>query len=369
MQRQPAPQQHVTLSSETAAADPAMPGRYLALIAEVAEQLLAAEDAAAMVDSLFALIRRELRLDAFFNYRLEDERLVLEAHAGLTDAQAGAGAVLALGQAVCGCAARDRRRVHVTAVQASDDPLVAFVKDVGLDAYVCTPLVHGQDLLGTLGFGRRWADRFDADELHFLQTVCHYVALAKHRLKAERTLREALAVREHLLAELNHRVRNALQMAVGLVRIEGADAADPAARRAVARIADRLEVLAAAHRPLYSDDPSSVGVRQLLESVFGPSRAPVPAPAEAMRRVAIEPAVALALVIHLLLEDAPPGESPVIAIRDGATPAEFRIEVEGGHRGPAALDGRLALALLRQLGARVDFSPQRFSLTMIGKAP
>ncbi|MFC7554787.1 GAF domain-containing protein [Pseudoroseomonas wenyumeiae] len=109
----------------------------------------------------------------------------LEAHGGLTPAEAAAGATLDIGQAICGQVARNRKPCHAVAVQRSDDPMVAFVRQVGLDAYACTPLVQGNELLGTLGFGRRWAERFDEDELSFLHTVCQYVALAKHRLRTE----------------------------------------------------------------------------------------------------------------------------------------------------------------------------------------
>lgn len=182
-------QQHVEIPLGGQTVDPELPQRRLALVAEAAEGLLAAEDPARMVDELFGLIQSELRLDVFFNYRLEAGRLVLEAHGGLTPEQAAAGAELDLGQAVCGCAARDRQRFHVTGVQQSEDPLVAFVRDVGLDAYACTPLLHGDRLIGTLGFGRKWADRFTDDELSFLHTLCHFVALAKYRLMVEQELR------------------------------------------------------------------------------------------------------------------------------------------------------------------------------------
>ncbi|MDF0545122.1 histidine kinase dimerization/phosphoacceptor domain -containing protein [Sphingobium sp. H39-3-25] len=227
------------------------PARYLALIAQVAGKLLAARDPAIMVDELFLLIQRELRLDVFFNYRFANGRLELEAHGGLTESEAAAGATLEIGQAVCGCAARDRARIHATRVQQSDEPLVAFVRDVGLNAYACTPLVQGDTLLGTLGFGRRWAERFEDDELHFLHSICDYVALAKHRLRQERILREALEAKEALLEELNHRVRNSLQLVVGLLSLEANSTSQVDPRRAIRQAADRILVMAAVHQRLY----------------------------------------------------------------------------------------------------------------------
>lgn len=327
-----------------------VPERYLALLADVAERLLAAGGSASMVDSLFDLIRRELRLDVFFNYRVEGDRLILEAHGGLTEQEAHEGAELAIGQAVCGCVARDRRPVHAIAVQGSGDPLHAFVKGIGLDAYACTPLLHGDRLLGTLGFGRRWSDRFTPDELRFLHTVCHYVALAKYRLQVEAELRDGVAARERLLAELNHRVRNALQVAVGLVAVELAGA-DGVARLSLQRAVDRLQVLALAHRPLYAGgSPDVIHVGLLLSDVLqGSGNAVRLASMADAPSVPVETAVALALLVHTMIEDA----TDVTVVVD-VTGDLLRLRFSGVAVPEAAQDmpnRRMTSALLRQLRA------------------
>ena len=80
--------QHVRLSHDGSLPRAEPSNRYLALAAEVAERLLGAADPARMVDELFELVRTELRLDVFFNYRFNEGQLVLEAHGG---AHAGRG--------------------------------------------------------------------------------------------------------------------------------------------------------------------------------------------------------------------------------------------------------------------------------------
>jgi putative methionine-R-sulfoxide reductase with GAF domain len=336
--------------------------RYLTLIAEVAARLLAAEDPAVMVDGLFTMIRAELRLDVFFNYRFEDGRLKLEAHGGLTEEEARAGAVLEIGQAVCGCAARDRAPLHATQVQGSADPMLAFVKQVGLDAYACTPLIHGGELLGTLGFGRRWADRFTHDELNFLHTVCHYVALAKYRLRMEARLREEVALREHLLVELNHRVRNALQLAVGLMMADARGSTEPGVHAALRLAADRLEVLALAHRTIYAGaTPDAIDVGSLLHALIeqaGGDPALVEATGPAMS-LPIEQAVALALLIHALIEDqiGDPPRLRLFAVQQESGNEMLCVDLSGTMRGQhdlAVTDGRIVRALSRQLRATVD---------------
>lgn len=329
-----------------------VPQRYLALLADVAERLLAADRSAAMVDDLFDLIRRELRLDVFFNYRLDGDRLILEAHGGLSEAEARDGAVLTVGQAVCGCVARDRKPIHAIGVQSSDDPLHAFVKAMGLDAYACTPLLHGDQMLGTLGFGRRWSDRFTADEIRFLHTICHYVALAKYRLRTEAELRDGVAERERLLAELNHRVRNALQVAVGLVVVELRHA-DVDAQSPLRRAVDRLQVLALAHRPLYaSGTPDAIDVGGLLTGLIESEADGVTIGSVVQAgSVPVETAAALALLVHILLAAAD-GAVVVGAVRSGD-----RLQLSLGGlttTTPAApTDARMIASLLRQLRGEV----------------
>ncbi|MFD1034685.1 GAF domain-containing protein [Sphingomonas hankookensis] len=343
---------------DPASTDPAvdgLPRRHLRLLGEAADRLLAADDSAGMVDDLFTLIADELRLDVFFNYRLDGDDLLLETHGGLTAAEATSFERLAIGEAVCGCVARDRRPIAAYGVQRSDDPMAHFVRSLGVDAYVCTPLMHGSTLLGTLSFGRRWTDRFDNDEVAFIRTVCHYVALAKYRLMIEAELREGIAVSERLLAELNHRVRNALQTAVAVVRLGAADMVDTTARSALADAAARLEVLAAAHRPLYAtDSPSQVDIVALIGSIAVRSDdEPVTILGTGNPSLPVEQAVAVALLTHAFIAPDPDALAQVVIDTSGDA---LRLTLSGPTMGQprAALDdGRLVRGLARQLRAEV----------------
>lgn len=342
-----------------------LPQSWLKLVAQAAERLLAAEDPARMVDELFELIESELRLDVFFNYRLDDDRLVLEAYGGLTDEQAAAGAELQLGQAVCGCAARDRQRFHMINVQASDDPLVAFVKGIGLDAYACTPLMHGNKLIGTLGFGRKWVDRFSSEELHFLHTLCHYVELAKFRLSVEQELREGVRHRERLLDELNHRVRNALQLAVSLVRLEATAGQQEASPGPLARVADRIELMASVHRPMYdSDDLRTIGLADLLNDVAsGFDAYPVGIVELPEMRLSIEKGVGLALLVDTVLHNALGSiGQPTFELAAEADDRQITIILGGLTVAKSALEERMTRAFLKQLEAQFTVEAQSVTL-------
>ncbi len=335
--------------------DHGLPRRYLHLLGQAADRLLAADDPAAMVDDLFALIAEELRLDVFFNYRLvDDDTLILVTYGGLTPAEATAGERLAVGQAVCGCVARDRRPIEAFAVQRSDDPIVAFVRDIGVDAYACAPLMHGSALLGTLGFGRRWTDRFEPDELTFLHTVGHYVALATYRLKIETELRDGIAARERLLAELNHRVRNVLQTAVAVVRLGAADTVNADARSALDAAAGRLEVLAAAHRPLYATaTPTRIDMAGLITAVAERSDGgDVAVEADAAPALPVEQAAAAALLVHSLLAEGDAAGLERVRIDAADDRLTLVLAGDGLGRPRCTLDAsRLVRGLARQLRA------------------
>ncbi|MFN3676956.1 MAG: hypothetical protein ACK4TC_13345 [Sphingomonas pseudosanguinis] len=70
------------------AGDPDATRRYLALIAAATDRLMGADDPALMIEALFELIRDELRLDLFFNFRRDGDVVQLEACGGLTPGRA-----------------------------------------------------------------------------------------------------------------------------------------------------------------------------------------------------------------------------------------------------------------------------------------
>lgn len=166
--------------------------QLMRLLNEAAERLLAATHHDRAVADLFQLISSELRLDVYFNYVVgEDGGLQLASSYGLDETARREGDRLQLGAAVCGEVAERRLADYVPDIQQNDEPRAAFIKAVGLQCYACTPMIAGDRLLGTLGFGRRWSKTFTPEELQFVRTVTHYVAMAFERLRTESALRES----------------------------------------------------------------------------------------------------------------------------------------------------------------------------------
>jgi signal transduction histidine kinase len=176
--------------------------RFLELLAASAADMMAAADPQMLINRLFETIRAELNLDIFFHYRYETgDQLSLANHGGITADIVERAATLPLGEGVCGRVARSRKPVVLSNVQRSRSPASVYLRAMGIDAYACSPLLHGEILLGTLGFGRRGTGCFDDAEIRFMQTICGHVALAEHRIRTEQVLRAGLAERERLLAE------------------------------------------------------------------------------------------------------------------------------------------------------------------------
>lgn len=340
--------------------DPADARRYLALVTAATERLMAADDPAGMIDSLFALIRDELRLDVFFHFRRDAEVARLETSGGLTRAERYAAATFDVEASVSGQVMRERRPLHFAGIQQSDDAQTAFVRTLGIEVYLCMPLLHGDELLGTLGFGRRGARPFVEDERRLLSLLCHYTALAQHRLRIEEALRRGIDAQARLLAELNHRVRNALQIAIGLVSHEGRQADTPETRAALVRAAERLQVLASAHRPLYATaDPGLVDLTALFRDVIGQVQGNGPVDTIATDgpvAVPIERAVAAALLLDTLMTKVETTPTIVFAtdIRDGNEILRISFEATGwGAIANLAEQDRLLARLCHQLRATV----------------
>lgn len=175
---------------------------YLGLLADCAAQILCASDTASMLNALFESVRVKLNLSVYFCYRYDGTNsLFLEEHGGLTPTQSGAAAHLVLGQGPCGLVAADRAPHIFNRVRGSKDARLAYARAIGLAAYVGTPLMQGDTLLGTLGFGRKAAMPFSRSEVQFLRAICSFVAIAKNRLQTERTLRETTCARDALAIE------------------------------------------------------------------------------------------------------------------------------------------------------------------------
>jgi PAS domain S-box-containing protein len=162
----------------------------LALLSDGAAALLAAADPHQLVRELYDRLAKMLELEVYVHFGMAAAGTHLELHGcqGFTDEQRRGLERLQLGQAVCGTVAQTRERIFVPDVQHSTDPKTEVIRDLGITAYVCHPLIARDQLFGTLSFGTRSDRSLDDEAIELIRSVCNLVASAIARKHAEESL-------------------------------------------------------------------------------------------------------------------------------------------------------------------------------------
>lgn len=166
------------------------------LLSEVTAQLLKAEDPQAIVEKLCREIMHHLDCDCFFNFLLDENvgRLRLNACAGIPEADVAKLQWLEVGQAVCGCVAKQGSRIIAEDIQHSEDQRADLVRSYGIQAYACHPLLAQGRPIGTLSFGARNRASFAEHELELMRTVADQVSVAMQRILTQKALQESADV-------------------------------------------------------------------------------------------------------------------------------------------------------------------------------
>lgn len=111
-------------------------------------------------------------------------------------------------------------------------------------------------------------DFFDLLDATFRQVIAR-AQLARAKARAEDELRASNARLEALLAEVNHRVANSLQLVSAMVRMQSSALTDEAARAALEDTQARISAIAQVHRRLYTgDDVESVDMLDYLTQLI-----------------------------------------------------------------------------------------------------
>lgn len=258
-------------------------------------------------------------------------------------------------------------------------PGLTVINDTRLDTRLChNPLVTAQPGLrfyagcllqtkegyglGTLCVLDREPRDLDANQRFALETLAEQVVA---QLDLRLTLRQKSRLLDRqalLLDELNHRVRNNLQVMRSVIGLQTSAVADPAAKAALRDTASRIRSIAAVHERLQRvDDIDVVDLEAFLGGLAHDLKDSLPPGVEIVLqaeplRVPLKIAVPLALIANELVTNAikhayPDEDGGVITIRLEPAPADrHRIIVQDRGRGlPAGFDLRAS----RSLGTRI----------------
>jgi two-component sensor histidine kinase len=128
-----------------------------------------------------------------------------------------------------------------------------FVAEHGVRATVCVPVVgsDGEAAYGVLQVDAREPRPFGEAEVAFLRTYANMLASTVARLRAAAELRRRAEDNGRLLRELQHRVKNNLQVMVGLVEVQARRARAAPAKAALRAVGRRVEALRLLHDKLH----------------------------------------------------------------------------------------------------------------------
>lgn len=129
---------------------------------------------------------------------------------------------------------------------------------------------------------------------------------------SEASLRRSLVERELLLKEVNHRVKNSLQLVLSMLSLQGHEFKEAAARESFTKAIARITAIAAAHERLYqADDPLTIEMHgyltglcdELARAGSDSSECTLNADIESVR-LPTEQGVSLALIVNELVTNA-----------------------------------------------------------------
>jgi two-component sensor histidine kinase/putative methionine-R-sulfoxide reductase with GAF domain len=129
-----------------------------------------------------------------------------------------------------------------------------FLKDNGVHALVNVIILgsEGEPPYGILEVDSKTPRHFTEDDILFLQTYANLLASAVERFKATEALNQAIQERDRLLQELQHRIKNNLQVITSFVNMRRKRTKSEEARAELVGIGNRIETLRLVHDKLYS---------------------------------------------------------------------------------------------------------------------
>jgi two-component sensor histidine kinase len=225
---------------------------------------------------------------------------------------------------------------------------------------------------GVLEVDSRSDGEFNEHDVAFLQGAANILGMAIEQQQYQRKLQAALDRHQVLLKEVNHRVKNSLQVVSSMLQLQAHDVGNPDLSERLQEASSRVNAVGRAYERLaYNADYENIDLVDYLREVIGDLKSSV-APCiihfEAAEKIlfAADRAILVALVINELVSNAgkyayPAGGSIWVRVTQSDKTAVLVSVRDDGVGLPASFDPatskrlgtRLVMALAKQLGAEL----------------
>ena len=144
-----------------------------------------------------------------------------------------------------------------------------FLIDHGVVSLVNVPIfLPGQKPYGLLQVDSSELRNFDAKDIEFLRTYATILGPVIDRMHKVQSLERALKTNEHLLQELQHRVKNHIGIVVSLIRARARNTKSEEARAELEGVGERIRTLHLVHEQLYqAGAPDQLPLRPFLSQL------------------------------------------------------------------------------------------------------
>ncbi len=246
-----------------------------------------------------------------FNYRVctvrlldENQELVLRATQAPAKAYQRKRAIK-LGESIAGRAIAENRPIIVPDVQVEADYIGHdLAAEQGLRSMICVPLTIQDRAVGVLSCYTSVVRSFPQDEIRALETLAKQAAVSIEHAK--------LQVRDTLMQEMHHRVKNNLQQVASLLRLQMRHGQYKSLEEAMNDSLARILAIASVHDLLSREDLDHVGMRSIAETLVQHQQSSLLLPGRSIRfevrgsdaRLNMTQATQIALVLNELVLNA-----------------------------------------------------------------
>jgi GAF domain-containing protein/anti-sigma regulatory factor (Ser/Thr protein kinase) len=204
-------------------------------------------------------------------FELDEERQLLKivAHHGLSARYLSV--EVKVGEGAVGLAVAERKPIVILDAQA--DPRLRlssaarWVAEEGYRSMFSVPLISRNRVLGGISVYTRDRHEFSLDQIHLLLTFANDAAIAIENARLYEEMRRGLEMTSTLLRELNHRVKNNLQMMASFLNLQMRRTKSKEAIQTLGAIHTQIASLAAAHDLLSMESTGLTTVQEIARRV------------------------------------------------------------------------------------------------------